>query len=129
MPKNNWEKVFPFRDNIISIGYVKFPLLRTQYFWPAVNVFKNSPEILPITKSDFFEFNCLHSDRQIWYKSFHSDFSTVWSHLPCCLLKDSLKRDFFDIYLTTLFIICNMGKRSAMRVIFILKVSKILSVF
>ena len=65
MPKKSWEKVFPFRDSYISIGYVKLSLLRKRYFWSAANVLKNIPEILPFIKSDFFEINCLHSDQKI----------------------------------------------------------------
>ena len=61
--KKNWKKVFSFRDNCIWVGWVKLSLLRREYFWPAVNVLKNSPEILPITKREFFEVNCLHSDQ------------------------------------------------------------------
>ena len=91
--KKNWDKVFPFRDNYISIGYVKLSLLRRRYFWSAVNVLKNSPEILLIIKIRFFELNFLHSVQQIWYKRCHSDFSTVWSHLQCCLLKGPLERN------------------------------------
>ena len=53
------------------------------------------------------------------------DFTTVLSHLPCCLSKGPLKRDFLDIYLTTLFGIRNLGNTSAMRVVFFLKVYKI----
>ena len=61
MPQNRWEKVFPFRDNCTSIGYFKLSLLRREYFWFTVNVFKKSPEILPIINRHFFELNCLHS--------------------------------------------------------------------
>ena len=60
------KNVFAFRDNCIWVGCVKLSLLRSQYFWPAVNMLKNSPEILPMTKGDFFELTCLHSDQQIW---------------------------------------------------------------
>ena len=63
MPKKNWEKVFPFRDNCISLGSFKLSLLRREYFCPAVNVLKKRPEILAITKRDFFEFNFLQSDQ------------------------------------------------------------------
>ena len=82
---------------------------------------KNSPEILAIIKRDFFHFNCVHSDQQIWYKWCHSYFSTVWSYLLCCLSKGPLKRDFFDIYLTTFFGIRNFGNTSVMSVIFFSK--------
>ena len=60
------EKVFPSRDNCISIGSIKLSPLRREYIWSAVNVLKNSPEILPIIKRDFFELNVLQSDQQIW---------------------------------------------------------------
>ena len=63
MRKKGLQKVFPFRENCISIGCVKLSLLRSQYFWSAVNVLKNSPEILPIIKRDFFDINSLHSDQ------------------------------------------------------------------
>ena len=104
-------------------------LLRTEYFWLAVNVLKNSPEILPITKEEFFEINCLHSDEKIRWKGCHWDFSTFWSSLPCCLSKSPLKRDFLDIYVTTFYGIGNLGNRSVLRLVFSLKVFKILSTF
>ena len=65
MPKKSLEKVLLFRDNYISIGYVKLPLLRRLYFWSAVKVLKNRPEILPIINRDFFEILCLPSDQWI----------------------------------------------------------------
>ena len=99
--ENKSEKVFPFRDNCIWIGCVKLSLLRREYLWPAVSVLKNIRKILPTTKRDFFELNWFHSDQYIWSRGRHSDFSTVWSHLPCCLLKGRLKSDILDIYLTT----------------------------
>ena len=61
MLKKSCKKILPFTENCISIGYLKLSLLRRQYFWSAVNVFKNSPEILPLTKRDFFELNSFHS--------------------------------------------------------------------
>ena len=119
MPKKSWHKIFYFRDKCISIGYIKLSLLRREYFWSVVNVVKNSPEILPVIKRDFFQLNCVHSDQQICYKWCHLDFCTVWSHLPCCLSKGPLKRDFFNIYLSTFFGICNLGNTSAMRSSFV----------
>ena len=64
--ENNSENVFPFRDKCIWVWCVKLPLLTREYFWPAVNVSKNSPEVYPITTRDVFEFNYLYSDQQIW---------------------------------------------------------------
>ena len=63
MQKKVEKRFFFFRDDYISIGCVKLSLLRREYFWAAVNMLKNSPKILPITKRDFFELNCLHSDQ------------------------------------------------------------------
>ena len=37
-------------------------LLRRENLWPAVNVLKKSPKILPIPKRYFFELNCHNSD-------------------------------------------------------------------
>ena len=46
MQKKSWEKVFHLREIYISIGYGKLSLLTKEYSWPAINVLKNSPEIL-----------------------------------------------------------------------------------
>ena len=59
----------------------------------------------------------------------HSDFGNVWSHLPCCLSKGPLKRDFLDIYLTTFFAVRIFANTSAMKVIFFLKLFEILAAF
>ena len=50
-----WEKVIPVRDKFFWIGCVKLSLLRREYLLPAVNVLKNSPNFLSITKRNFFE--------------------------------------------------------------------------
>ena len=62
--KKSGKKIF-FWDDCIWICCVKLSLLRREYLWQAVNVLKNSPTILPITKRDFFELNFLHSDEWI----------------------------------------------------------------
>ena len=125
MQKKNREKVFLFGDDCIWVGCFKLSILRRKYLWQVVDMLKNSPKILSISKRNFYELNCLHSDQWIWQKWCHSDFSTVWSHLLCCLSKGPLKRDFLDICLTTFFGIHNFRNTSAMRVIFILEISKI----
>ena len=38
-------------------------LLGREYLWQAANVLESSPKILPVTKRDNFELNCLHSDQ------------------------------------------------------------------
>ena len=62
----NWEKLFSFSDNCISIGIVKLSLLRTGYFSSAANVLTSSPKIWHVNKRDFFQLNFLGSDRWIW---------------------------------------------------------------
>ena len=57
------KNVFPFRDICIWVGCGKLPLLRREYFWPAFKVLKKGPENFFITKRNFFELNCLHSDQ------------------------------------------------------------------
>ena len=52
------------------------------------------------------------------------DFCSLWAPLPCYSLKALQKRDFLDIYLTTVFGVCNFKHTSAMRVTFSWKCSK-----
>ena len=61
--QNSLGKDFSFLDNSIWIGCVKLSPLRRDYMSSAVNVWTKSPNILRITKRDFFEMNCLHSDQ------------------------------------------------------------------
>ena len=60
--EKNWEKVFCFWDNSIWIGCVKLSLLRGEYLSSAVNVLKNSLEILNSSNIDLFQLNYVHSD-------------------------------------------------------------------
>ena len=57
------EKVFCLLDNCIWIGCVKFSLLRREYLPLSVNVLRNSPKILHITKRDVFWLNFIHIDQ------------------------------------------------------------------
>ena len=54
---------------------------------------------------------------------------SVWAGFPCSLLKGIQKRDFLEIYLTMVFQIRNFENRPAVRIIFFLKIFKILSSF
>ena len=53
------------------------------------------------------------------------DFNGVSARLPCYLLKNPLKLDFWDIYVTTYFEVHKFKNTSAMRVIFTSKIFKI----
>ena len=64
--KKSWEKVFRFSHNCIWRCCNNLSLLRRQYLSWIANVLTNSPNILHITKRDFFQLNCLHSDKWIW---------------------------------------------------------------
>ena len=124
------EKIFfCFWDNCIWFCRVNPSLLRREYFWLAVNVFPNTPKILHIPQRGFFQLNCLHSDQYIRSRWCHSDFNSVWSHLPCCFWKGPLKLYFLDTYLTTIFGFRSFTNTWAMRVVFFLKMFKILSRF
>ena len=63
MRKQNGEKVFCFWDIWIWTCYIKLFLLSREYLSSAVNLLTNSPKILYITKRDFFQLSCLHSDQ------------------------------------------------------------------
>ena len=62
----------------------------------------SSTKIWHVNKRDFFRLNWLGSDQRIWWRCYDADFNSVWARLPCCLSKGPLKRDYLDIYLTTL---------------------------
>ena len=53
----NPEKVFCFKDNGVGTFCVKICILRREYVYSAVNVLTNSPNILDLTKADFFKLN------------------------------------------------------------------------
>ena len=63
MKKEIGEKFFCFWDNCIWIGCVKLFLLRREYLSSAVNVVRNSLNILHISKRDFFQVKFLLSDQ------------------------------------------------------------------
>ena len=103
----------------------KLPLLRTEYLWSAVNGSKNSPKILHITQTDFFNRNYLKRDQEIWLRGCCSAWNSASARLPCHLWKGALKRDFLDIYLTMYFGVPELKNTSAMIVIFFLKMFQI----
>ena len=53
----NQEKVFCFKDNGVWTCRFKVFILRPEYVYSAVNVLTNSPNILDLTKADFFQLN------------------------------------------------------------------------
>ena len=53
----NPEKVFYFKDNGVWTCCVKVCILRPEYMYSAVNMLTNSPNILDLTKKDFFQLN------------------------------------------------------------------------
>ena len=96
------EIFFFFRHNCIWIRIVKLSLLRTGYFLLVANVLTRYPQIWHVNKWDFFEQNFVASDQWVWYSCCDADFNTVWARLPYCFSKLPLKRDFLEIYLTTI---------------------------
>ena len=53
----NPEKVFCFKDNGVWTCCDKVSILWPKYVYSAVNVLTNSPNILDLTKADFFQLN------------------------------------------------------------------------
>ena len=53
------------------------------------------------------------------------DLKYVWTHLPCCLLKGTVKRHFLDTYPSGSLWVCNTYNTLAMRVTFFRKCSKL----
>ena len=56
------EKAFPFWDNCFRTGWVKYSLLRREYWSSAVNVLTNTYKALHLIKTNFFRLNYLHKD-------------------------------------------------------------------
>ena len=61
--RKNWEKVFCFWDICIWACVNKLSLSRREYLSSAVNVLRNSSNILHITKTGFSQLNCIQSDQ------------------------------------------------------------------
>ena len=61
--KKIWEKAFSFWHNCIWRCCNNLSLLRRQYLSWVVNVLTDSPNIFHTTKREFFQLNCLHSDK------------------------------------------------------------------
>ena len=53
----NPEKVFRFKDKGVWTCCVNVSILRQEYVYSAVNMLINSPNILDLTKTDFFQLN------------------------------------------------------------------------
>ena len=114
----NSDQLLCFWDNSRWIGCVNYSLLRKEYLSWAENVVTNTLKILHITKSDFFKLNCLYSSERILWNCRRSDFNSVWSLLRCCLLKDTVRWQFLDIYLTKFLEACNFRNTLTMSVTF-----------
>ena len=61
----NPEKVFCFKDKGVWTCCVKVCILRQEYLYSAVNVLRNSPNILDLTKAGFFQLNLTQIHRKI----------------------------------------------------------------
>ena len=106
------------RDDCIWIGSVKLSQVRREYLPSALSLLGNSFEILYVTNRGFLQVNYVDSDQEIWWMCCRSNFNNVLACLPCCFIKDSLKRNILEIDLTMFFEIRNFGNIWAMRVIF-----------
>ena len=127
--KKNWENSFCFWDKCIWKCCNKLSLLRREYLSSAVNRLTNSPKILHITQTDFFNLNCFHSDQWVRQRYCRSDFNSVSVRLPCYLWQGRLTEEFLEIYLITFFGVRKFKNTSAMKVVFFLKMLKIESKF
>ena len=128
MEKKKLEKLF-FSDNCIWRCCYKLSLLRREYLLSALNGLRKSPNILHITKRDFFWLNFFHRNQWISLRCCRSDFTSVSDRLPCYLSKGPLKRDFLDLYLTTFSEVRKFVNTQAMTVIFVFQMFKIESTF
>ena len=75
------EKTVRFKDNCIWMGDDIFTQSWTGYLSLAVNVLRNTPKNLDITKGDIFKMRVSHGDEKIWSKCSDADFTRVWDPL------------------------------------------------
>ena len=122
MQKKKVENIFCFWESWIWKCSYKLSLLSRKYLLLAVNGLKNSPEILHITQRGFFSLNFLQRDESMWWRCCRSALNCVSAGLPFYLPKGLLKRNTFDIYLTTCFGIRKFKNTSAMGDIVFLKI-------
>ena len=116
--EKNREKFVVFRDDCISIGCVKVSLLRREYLWRALSVLKNSPNILLITKRDFFQTQLLLQWSVNMVKMASFRFQQCLIPFTMLLVEGSSQTRLLDIFLTTFFAMYNFGNTLAMTVIF-----------
>ena len=109
----NWEKIFSFVDNSISIGCFKHSLLT------------NSLKILDTAQNESFKLKFFQKDPKKWENYCGADLSTILDPLTCRLSISVLTRSFLFISETTLFAVYNFVYTSAMRLIFFFKIFKI----
>ena len=62
----NQENLLYFEDNGVWTFCMKVSILRREYVYSAVNVLKNSPNILDLFKADFFQLNLSKIHGKIW---------------------------------------------------------------
>ena len=125
----NSQKVLCFSNHCIWIFVVKLCLLKTRYFSSATNVWTSSPKIWHVNKRDVFQLNLFGSDQWISKTCCDIDVSSAWAPLLCCLSKNSIKRGFLHIYLTTFSESVIWKLQSLWRLYFLSKMFKIPSTF
>ena len=114
-----------FWDKTIWIGHVKLSLLRREYWSSAVNVLRNSLKIFHITKRDFFQLSCLHSDHKNMIKVLSLRLKVLEPVYNVAFWRVVWNGDVLDIYLTTFSRVLNLGNTSAIMVIFFPKCLKL----
>ena len=112
-------------NNCVWIGCVKLSLLRREYWSSAVNVLRNSLKIFHITKRDFFQLSCLHSDHKNMIKVLSLRLKVLEPVYNVAFWRVVWNGDVLDIYLTTFSRVLNLGNTSAIMVIFFPKCLKL----
>ena len=96
----DWEKVFCFFDNCVSIGSVKLCLLRREHLSSVVNVLTNSFKILNITKRELIQLPLQWSMNMVKVSSFR--FQQCWGVFTMLLVEAyceaALFRHFSNVF-------------------------------
>ena len=99
--------MFCFWDKCIWIVCIALSLLLREYLSLAVNVLRKGLKNFHESKSDFYNSITVTMITQD-YKGAHIKIESVFRTVY--LSRRPLKREFFDIYLSTSFVVRNFGK-------------------
>ena len=123
------DNVFGLADNDVWTWCQNLSQLWQEYMWLAVNVLPNNPKISDLTKKDVFWLNLFQINWKVWWKCRGVNVVSVWVPWTRWFRRCVVKQELLAIQGTTFFGVNNLESIWAMKLIFFLKMEKILCTF